>query len=105
MHQKQQGSRLEAPENKNKDRDRDARDVKSEGPLPLKQQMHQKRPGQSCWKKRGSSSPDLWGSHVANVSKATGYNINGGTKNKNIESAKDIKCKALMMKIAMYRRQ
>ena len=52
MHQKQQGSRLEAPENKNKDRDRDARDVKSEGTLLLKQQMHQKRPGQSCLKKR-----------------------------------------------------
>ena len=103
MHQKQQGSRLEAPENKNKDRDRDARDVKSEAPLPLKQQMHQKRPGQSCWKKRGSSSPDLWGSYLANVSKATG--TNGGTKNKSIESTKDIKCKALMMKIAMYRRQ
>ena len=42
---------------------------------------------------------------MANVSKATGYNINGGTKNKNIESAKDIKSKALMMKIAMYKRQ
>ena len=49
-------------------------------------------------------SPDLWGSHVANVSEATGYNINGGTKNKKIESAKDIKSEALMMKIAMYKR-
>ena len=47
-------------------------------------------------------SPDLWGSHV---SEATGYNINGGTKNKNIERAKDIKSEALMMKIAMYGRR
>ena len=52
-----------------------------------------------------NESPDLWDSHVANVSEATGYNINEGTKNKNIERAKDIKSEALMMKIAMYGRR